>query len=462
MLTMQDYELAAKTEEQKKTFILQAITEHKASEVYRKAESAQNYYARRNEEIIKRLSFLEQANNVKLDIKFHKLRNGFFPKAIKRLVLYALGNGATLEDNIKEKLDPKFDKKIINIGLNTCVDGVNWLFNDIDPITVKPILHGFRATEFVPLVDERTSLPQAGIRFWQIDEHKPMYVELYEINGITEFKTDDNGTTLEVYKEQRPYKLKVRKDAISTTIEGQENYGVFPIIPIYANELKESELNDGLKCDIDAFDFVFSDLIDDILQNEGIYAVVKNFGGNDLANLLAELRFKKASSTDDDTTGVDINSVEVPFNAKQVALENLDRKMHSDWLLPDEQREGRQVTATEIKAGMADLDMKADLFEPQIVTAIESLLLLQGIDMIVPDFKRRTLTNDTETVDNISKMHSDGYIDDEMAIELNPLIPQDQKQDLLKRLEVQALEQANETFPIQPPIDETKINTETT
>jgi len=404
--------------------------------MYKRAATAQLYYSTNNEAVGKRMGYLERQMQRKVNIIFHKLRMAFFPKSVKRLVLYLMGNGATIDDEIKLQIDRKFDNKMIISTIYACVDGVVWGFPDLNE-EGNPSLTFFRATEFVPLFDERTSKLMAGIRFWQIAPDKPIYIEFYEINGMTEFKIQ-NGSITEL-EAKRAYKNIVRKDSFSTDILSAENYDILPIVPLYANELGTSELTTGLKSLIDAYDFISSDLVDTITLIEGLYWIIKNFGGENVQQLLAELQTLKASLIDGSDTAADSYTVEAPFQAKQMALDLLEKRMHSDWLMPSDGITGaaRGVTATEIKANREPLDMKADILEWQVAEFIENILKLKGLtDLTVGNFKRRTSSNDTETINNIATQLSGGWIDEEEAIELDPTINTERKEDLLKRIEL--------------------------
>ena len=72
--------------------------------------------------------------------------------------------------------------------------------------------------------------------------------------------------------------------------------GQLPIFPLYANELKRSELTDGIKGHIDAYDFISSDLADGITHVEGVYWYIKNYGGDNAAELIKEIQQLKAIS----------------------------------------------------------------------------------------------------------------------------------------------------------------------
>lgn len=401
--------------------------------MYITAETAQDYYSTNNTAIMKRMGYLERQMRNKVNIKFFRLANGFFNKAVKRLVMYLMGNGATIDKEIKLKIDRKFDQRIIEGALWACVDGVVWGFSDLDVLTF------FRATEFVPLLDERTGRIMAGIRFWQSDDNKPIYIELFEIDGITEYEADSHGGRLIETMPKRAYIQTVRKDSFSTTVINGENYSVLPIFPLYANELGTSELTVGLQALIDAYDFVSSDWADNTTLIEGLYGIIKNYGGQDASTLLAEIQKFKVIVEDGNDSGAELRIIEMPFQSRQNLLDFLERRMYDDFLLPDARNDGRAVTATEIKAAREDMDMKADLLEWQVAEFIENILKLKGFNIVLQDFKRRTNTNDSETVNNIAtQLGGSPWIDEEMAIRLDPTIPEAAKEELIQRVELKA------------------------
>lgn len=409
--------------------------------MYTSATTAQEYYSSNNIEISNRLGYLERQMRSKINVKFHRLRNSFFAKAVKRLVLYLMGNGATLDDEIKLMIDRKFDNTMIYAAINACVDGVVWGFPDLDGLTF------FRATEFVPLLDERTGDTMAGIRFWQIDPDKPMYIELYEIDGITEFEADSSGSNIKETLPKRAYKQTIRQDAFTKTVINGENYGVLPVFPLYANELGESELTTGLQALIDAYDFVSSDWVDNTTLIEGLYGIIKNYGGQDAATLLAEIQQLKVIVNDGDNAGAELKPIEMPFQSRQSLLDFLEARMYDDFLLPDKRRQGGEVTATEIRDAREDMDIKADLLEWQVATFVEQVLLLKGNDMLLPNYARRTTNNDGETVTNIDTQLSGGWIDKEEAIFNDPTIEKDRKDALLQRIKLRDAEMDSMRFP---------------
>ena len=96
---------------------------------------------------------------------------------------------------------------------------------------------------------------------------------------------------------------------------------------------------------------------------------------------------------------------------------------------------------------LTDFDLKADEFEWQCINFVEQILSLIGVEDNAPKFKRRTITNDTETINNISMMLSDGYVDTEWAVMNNPIIADEDQEELLKRLALTEHDEPNDDFP---------------
>lgn len=416
--------------------------------MYQTAYAAQEYYAVRNIEILNRLTYLQKHGLTDSKVKFHKICSAFFPKLVKQLSQYLLGNGVTMDENVKKKLGLGFDKSLQKAGMQALVDGVNWGFWNVDKLII------FRATEFVPLYDEQNGDLRAGIRFWRIDSDKPLYVEMFEEDGITKYG-EENDSSLRLIEEKRDYIQKIRTDALGSEIIDTDNYPTIPVFALYANDLKQSEFTTGIRSMIDAYDFINSDLVDGITQIEGIYWVVKNYGGNDMAELLKDMQQLHATYTEGADGGADSQIIEIPYQAKQAALGLLRKQIYADFMALDmDTLTGSSLTNVAINTAKTDLDLKADMFEWQCADFVQGILGLLGIDNVEPQFKRRSITNDTETISNLSTMLDDGYITKEFAVKHNPLIPDIEQEELIKELAIEQQKDAENTFPIDKESEE--------
>lgn len=454
ILTYSDYVNAKGNEAQ---FILQAINEWKVSDTFKRAVMAQAYYERKNHEIVNRVTFTEKFNLRDIQVKTFKMRSGFFRKMIMQEVQYLLGNGVSVDDEYKPKLGATFDKDLQKAGLYAKIDGVVWCFWNIDRMCPFRVADNNGFSGFVPIFDDHTGNLMLGIRFLQIEDNKPMYVEVYGQEGITKYCSKGDDELCPVLNDQgepehnQPYKQKIRKDILGSEIIDTESYSTIPIFPLYANETQQSELTDGLKEDIDAYDFVDSDLVNGITLIEGIYWKVKNLGGEDAARLLQEIQNLKIALTDTNLgTESDNSAIEIPYGAKQMALELWERKMHNDTMTLDlREITGGSLTNVAISVAMTNLDLKTDMFEWQCVDLVEKILGLLGYSDVSINFKRRTLVNDTEIIGNLSNQLADGYVDEEFCIDHAPNIPDEEKEDLKERIALNHQEESEEMFALE-------------
>lgn len=443
MYSFQDFQKTVENNGLKNKMILDIIREYTNSAVFNDALIAQKYYERRNDTILRKLSYMQTMGIADSNMIFHKLCSGFFPKFVRQLSQYLLGNGVTLDESIKKLLGPRFDKSIQQMGIQTLVDSVNYGFWNVDRLIV------FRATEFCPLFDEITGDMMAGIRFWQLDSEKPMYIELYEGDGVTRYKNVDGTITEDSAK--RAYRInEIVYEHDESEVIDTESYSRIPIFPMYANETHTSELTAGLRGMIDAYDAINSDLSDSITNIEGIYWVLKNFGGDNAYDLIQEIQQLRVAYQENENDGADSKIIEVPYLAKQTALDILRKQMYTDFMALDMETitTGNQ-TATAVKIAETDIGLKADIFEWQVTDFVQNILELLGYPDETPQFKRRTITNDTETIANISTMLTDGYVDVEWCVNNSPLIADEDRKALLDRLELAEQERIERETELQ-------------
>jgi len=439
--TSQDY--YAIEEEKRSYFLLRIIEDYQNSHEYRTAIRAQQYYRRRNPNVLARMSYLERTRRRKINVKFHRLCSGWFRKLIVHANGYLLGNGVSLSDENKTKLGNRFDKILLQMGNNALVDGVCWGYWDVEQGLVP-----FRSAEvgkgFIMLQDERTGTPTVGIRYWQLTLNKPLYIAVYERDGVTEYIARDEKINL--YTEKIPYMTRIgTSPAAGSQIIGIENHDVLPIFPLYANELKQSEIV-GLDGYIDAYDFIASDMVDSITMVDGLYSIVKNYGGDDLEQLVQEIHEKKIIYADGDNAGGSFDAIETPYMSKKEALSFLEQRITIDFMVPSSMS-GRAATATEINLNREPLDFKADLFELQVIDFVENVLHLIGIDE-EPKFKRRTTTNDTEITNAVNVMRPDLSL--KTALKLYPLLPDDLIEENITEL---ALEELGRDADLNEPVE---------
>ena len=438
--TYQDLVDIGENERDRMGFVLDAINEHKRSELYKTAYDAELYYKHQNPTIMRFQKFVHNQFGQKVpDIwsANNKIASNWYNYFTTQAVSYLLGNGVTFKtESNKKKLGKDFDKRVQDCATAAKNGGIGFGFWNYDHLEV------FKLTEFVPLYDEDDGGLKAGIRFWQIDDQKPLRATLYELDGYTDYirRKDEDVTILH---DKRAYKQIIRKSEVEgETILDGENYPGFPIVPLW-NVNRQSDLV-GNRGTIDAYDLMVSGLINNVSDGEFIYWILKNCGDMnevDDAKFIEQLKLTHTAHADgDDGASVEAHNVSVEFEATAEALDRLTAQLYNDFMaLKVEDVSAGSVTATQIVAAYEPLNQKTDQFEYQVTDFIQGILELAGIDD-EPSYTRSQMSNQTEIIDNILKATE--YLDSEYITQkiLTVLGDVDKVEEIMKRLQAEEID----------------------
>lgn len=399
MKTYNDLQAIGQDERDRMQFVLQAINDHKSSELYSVAVDAGMYYRHLNPTIMRAQKFvynlmgqavpdLWSANN--------KIPSRYYFYFVTQGVQFLLGNGVSFgKEDTKEKLGKNFDNVVQQAATDAMNGGVSFGFWNNDH------LEQFSVTEFAPLYDEENGALRAGVRFWQVASDKPLRATLYELDGYTEFIKMDNED-ISVLQEKRPYvQIIGRSEASGTEILDGKNYPGFPIVPLF-NVNRQSEIV-GSRSTLDAYDLMASALINNVDDANLIYWVIRNAGGMDDLDdqkFVQRLKTIHVAHLEGDEE-VDQHQINVPFEASEAALNRLRTQLFDDFMALDvKQISSGAATATEIVAAYEPLNSKTDLFEYQVTEFIDGLLALIGIDD-KPSYTRSLIVNQQEMIQTV-------------------------------------------------------------
>lgn len=443
---MKTYEdlLAIKSDGEMREFIYAAISEYKGTDEYRNALTANEYYSHKNttirqyQKLLYKLSGEAVPDNYSANYKFC---NSFFPRFVKQEVSYLLGNGVTFNDEAtKDKLGgKKFDTTLIKLGKKALWGGIAYGFLNLDHIDI------FSAIEFVPFWGEEDGGLHAGIRFWQLDANKPLRATLYEEDGYTEYiyrKTEKvDKPRFEVLKKKRDYIQIVREtQADGVEIIDGRNYKGFPIVPLYANDCRESDF-EGLQEKIDGYDLIQSGFANDLDDASQIYWTIKNSGGMDdidLAKFIERMKVVKAAVVDDDGSQAEAHTIDVPYEARTQMLTELRNSLYADAMAVDMQSVANgNVTATAIEGLYTDLDLKCDDFEDCVNDFIYGILDLLGIED-APTYKRNRIVNKAEETQVVLSAAS--YLDTQTVLKKLPFLSPDEIETIMIEREKEDME----------------------
>jgi len=453
MHSYQDLLRVGENETDRMAFIQEVINAHKSSDIYKDAIIAESYFRKKNKTILEFQKLLYTVTGDAIPDNYsanYKLRSLFFNRFTKQENQYLLSNGVSWNDDATaDKLGTKkksFDSQLQKAGIKALWGGVSFGFWNYDHIDVFSIL------EYAPLWDENDGAMKAGIRFWQVDAQKPLRATLYEMDGYTDYiwnKVEDDGKVQmkgQILHEKRKYiQIAVTSEADGTEILDGVNYDGFPVVPLWANEEHQSEL-EGLREQIDCYDLIKSGFANTVDEASYIYWAIQNAGGMDdidLANFVERMKTVHAGLVEDSNARAEAHTIEAPYASREALLDRLRSDLYEDAMALDTKSiQDGAITATQIKASYSNLDSKADSYEYCIIEFVEGILALAGIDD-EPTFTRSRIINKQEEVQTVISAGTyleSGYVTEKI---LNLLGDGDKAEDMIKEMD------ANDIKPLR-------------
>lgn len=414
-------------------FVADAIQRHMASELYRTAREANEYYRQRNTTIGRFVAklFTSGGDSVE-DFTASRLRiaSNLFKRLNVQRAAYSLGKGVSfVDEGTKEKLGSRFDDEAMKIGLYALIHGISFPFWNLDHVDV------FTVDEFAPVWDERSGALVAGVRFWRLDSEHPWSAVLYTQDGYTAFEAQGTGLNFRQTDEQRAYVThyeEVPADGILLAVE-TESYSRLPIIPVWGSEAHQSTLV-GLRESIDAYDLIKSGLANDVQDCAQVYWTVSGAGGmrdEDLERFRDRLKLMHiASVPNEDDAKATPYTQEVPYASRKETLAQIKADMYEDFGALDVHTIAAGATNDHIDAAYQPMDEEADEFERLMREGIRDLLALQGIDD-TPIFTRNRISNHKEQVDMVAIEAQ--WLDDETILRKLPNVTPDEAAEILRK-----------------------------
>ena len=440
-ITWQDY-LAASDKE---ALLLEAIRRYKTSPEFHRALEANCYFRGENSAVARKTilrarkiegrdaSGRRRVRTGTEDVVGNRIASAFLFRFVTQQNQFLLSEGVSLPEAAKHALGADFDRQLEHLGECALLHGCAWGFWNADHLEViEAAKNAFSG--FFPLLDEMTGEMMLGVQFWQIAPERPVYVRVFDQEGVRILREDRHG--LSIVTEKEVYRRTLCEDALESVVTIDGGYGRLPLIPLRANKDASSELTPAIKAKIDAYDAILSDFADNLDRANDVYWVLNNFGGtmDEVAELLEQINRVKAVANLSDGSGsgatAEPRTIEVPYAARREALDLLERALYQDYMALDmDALTGGSLTNVAIRAAAANLNLKADRYEWQVRQFVQNLLTLIGHPTEDVRFKRQTIANESEVVADISAMRGD--IDQRTALHLNPYIQEEEIEGLL-------------------------------
>lgn len=449
MLSYQDLQRVGESETDRMAFIEEVINSHKSSALYQNAKTAEAYYRKKNKTIMEFQKLLYTVTGDAIPDNYsadYKLRSLFFRRFVTQENQYLLSNGVSWDNPAtEEKLGTKkksFDTQLKKAGIKALWGAVSFGFWNYDHMDVFDVL------EYAPLWDENDGAMKAGVRFWQVADDKPLRATLYELDGYTDYiwnKVEEDGKVEyagQILHEKRKYmQIAVTSEADGTEILDGMNYEGFPIVPFWANEDHQTEL-EGLREQIDCYDLIKSGFANTVDEASYIYWAIQNAGGMDdidLANFVERMKTVHAGLVEDANARAEAHTIEAPYASREALLDRLRNDLYEDAMAFDvKQVQGGAVTATQIKASYDNFNMKVNDYEGQVYEFVQGILEIAGIDD-EPTFTRSRIVNATEEIQTIvlaSTFLERGYVTEKI---LTILGDGDKAEEMIRNMDAEEI-----------------------
>lgn len=439
MILFQEFEESS----DKLNFILESISSFQSSDFFQKAIQTKEYYRGENRKILNRLQWFYNSQGLRQEDNFkanNQIPNELFPMLIKQGVQYLLSNGVKMPVEYKDRLKENFEVILQKIATDAVLTGQSWGLITIDKDNLMQLTH-FESTSFIPFIDELSGAIRGGVRYYQARNDRPLYVELYEEDGVTIYQKKEQGSLVE-FKPKRAYNITINSSIVGDEVIGVDNWSQLPIIQFKGNDDCTTSLTPSRKNIIDLIDIVVSDFGNNLEDAQDVYWILKNYNGDDLEEFLHDYKKYKTIQVGDDGDAKQ-ETTDIPHDARKEILSIL-QKLLIDGMMGLDIREikGGSITNEVIKAMYSNLDLKTDELEFNATDFMTQVLGLykeyyKVKDKIPFGFIRNRVINISQTIEDIYTFRSD--IDHQTALELNPMINEEDIDIIIQRMEEESM-----------------------
>ncbi|MCI8285382.1 MAG: phage portal protein [Firmicutes bacterium] len=325
--------------------IKQFLDEDAASEIKRMARVCQNYYEGRHDILDYRLFYYNADGILTEDTTRSnaKIPHQFYTELVDQATEYILsGDGGIFHSDdpaLQEQLDEYFnDSETFISELAEVITGQQAKGFDY--------LYAYKGENDRLCFEYADSLGIVEVEGRFADDGKDQiiyrYIDRVDKEGRTQFRirviddektyfykqTDDGEITSDTAIDglnPRPHALYVRKDDTEEKLFTRE-FGFLPVFRL-DNNRKKTGLLKAVKALIDDYDLMASSLTNNLVDFDVPIHVVKGFEGDTMEELMLNLKTRKIIGMEatDAGAGVDIKTIDVPYQARVAKLE-LDEK----------------------------------------------------------------------------------------------------------------------------------------
>lgn len=371
--------------------ITQFINDDKSSRKKQLARVGQKYYEGRHDILDYKLFYFDAEGNLQEDKARSnvKIPHPFFTELVDQQIQYMLsGDGYFVKSDIPElqnELNAYFNEnedftaELYEVLTGCVTKGFEYMYaykNAQDKIS-------FQCADSIGVVEVREKDTDDGceyVIYWYIDRvekgHKEITrIQVWDKDQTYYYVQDDQGK-IEIDKS---VKINPRPHTLYKKDKGEElyyeNFGYIPFFRLDNGKKQVSGLR-PIKPLIDDYDLMNSSLSNNLVDFDTPLYVVRGFQGDNLDELQQNIKTKKIIGIPDgEGGGVDVKTVDVPFQARQtkLALDEVNIYRFGMGFNSAQIGDGN-ITNIVIKSRYALLDLKCNKLEIRLKQFMRKLL----------------------------------------------------------------------------------------
>lgn len=365
------------------------IEDDKLSERKRFAGVGQRYYEGKHDILNYKLYYYNSDGKLVED-KFRsniKISHPFFTELVDQCVQYLLSanesivcsDDAGLQKKLNEYFDSEFVCELSDTMTDLCKNGFGYMYAYKNANNKTSFVYA-DAMGVVEVRAKDTDDHTEYVIYWYIDridrgQKKIKRIQVWDKTQVTYYVQVDDGK-IEIDKDEpinpRPH-IVFEKDSE----EGRfgDSLGYIPFFRIDNDRNQTSHLA-PIKALIDDYDLMACGLSNNLQDvSEALY-VVKGFQGDNLDELVQNLKVKKQIGVDENG-GVDVKTIDIPASARQAKLDIDEKNIYRFGMgFNSAQMGDGNITNVVIRSRYALLDLKCNKLEARLKAFLKKLVTI--------------------------------------------------------------------------------------
>ncbi len=366
--------------------ILTLINEDKTSEKKRFARIGQKYYEGEHDILNYRIYYYDGDGNIQED-KFKsniRISHPFFTELVDQQVQYMLsGDNNPIRSDLPElqtELDSYFNDDFYSELYELLIGTISKGFEYMYAVSDTQGKTRFECADSMGVVEVRAKDTDDGCEyfiFWYIDridkgKKKITRVQVWDKENVYFYVSVRDG---ELVRDDT-VEINPRPHTIFTDKKGKQSGKGFGFIPFFRldNGRKQFSGLKPIKALIDDYDLMACSLSNNLQDFTDALYVVSGFQGDNLDEMIQNLKSKKAIGVDDDG-GVEIRTVDIPYQARQTKLDLDEKNIYRFGMGFNSAQIGDgNITNVVIKSRYALLDLKCNKLEIRLKQFLRKLI----------------------------------------------------------------------------------------